>query len=296
MKSIFRYPGGKSVSTVQKRILKYKPDNISEYREPFVGGGGIFFAQEPIEKRWINDLDKNLISVYMALRDRPEDFISKCRNIEPEKKDEEKVSTKPGGKALYNRRLKEVFDYFAENEECDQALRYYFINRTVWYGRVRYGVKCQLYYSKPEGWNIIQKDLLEKAAEHLKNVKITNSSYEDLLLSPSNENCWVYCDPPYYVNSELPEKLKLYDHNFTFDDHKRFAEICKNSPHKICISYDDRPEIRELFSDPKFNLYNEAWHYGGTSSAKSIKNHIYMDENNEKVGKKVGKELIITNY
>jgi DNA adenine methylase len=138
MKSIFRYPGGKSVSTVQKRILKYKPNDINEYREPFVGGGGIFFAMDKIENRWINDIDKNLMTVYLALRDRPDDFINKCRQIEPQKPDEEKVATKPGGKALYNKRLKEVFEYFAENETCDQALRYFFVNRTVWYGRVRY--------------------------------------------------------------------------------------------------------------------------------------------------------------
>jgi DNA adenine methylase len=296
MKSIFRYPGGKSVSTVQKRILKYKPNDINEYREPFVGGGGIFFAMDPIQTRWINDIDKNLISVYLALRDRPEDFIAKCKQIEPEKPDEEKVSTKPGGKAIYNKRLKEVFDYFAENELCDQALRYFFVNRTVWYGRVRYGVKCQMYYSKPEGWNIVKKDLLEKAAVHLQNVKITSTNYEDLLLQPSENNVWIYCDPPYYVNTELPEKLKLYDNNFSFDDHAKFADVCKSSPHKICVSYDDRPEIWELFSDKKFNFHRESWFYGGTSSAKSIENHIYMDDNNEKVGKKVGKELIITNY
>ena len=45
-----------------------------------------------------------------------------------------------------------------------------------------------------------------------------------------------------------------------------------------------------------FNIYEESWTYGGTSSAKSIKNHVYMDENESLVRKKVGKELIITNY
>lgn len=296
MKSIFRYPGGKSVLSVQKRILQHKPENITEYREPFVGGGGIFFALEPLETRWINDADQNLMSVYIALQTRPDDFILNCRQIEPEKKGEEKCSTKPGGKALYNKRLKEQFDNFADNSECDQALRYFFINRTVWSGRVRYGVKSQMYYSKPEGWNIIKKDILEKAAKHLKNVRITIGSYEHLLLEPSDKNCWIYCDPPYYVNSTLPEKLKLYDHNFTFSDHQLFADICKKSPHKICISYDDRPELRAIYEKIGFNIHTASWVYGGTSSAKSIQNHIYMDDNNEKVGKKIGKELIITNY
>ena len=86
MKSIFRYPGGKSKPAIQKTILKYVPQDIKEYREPFVGGGGIFFAMPEVETRWINDLNKNLIEVYKALQERPEEFIKKCREIEPEKK------------------------------------------------------------------------------------------------------------------------------------------------------------------------------------------------------------------
>ena len=296
MKSIFRYPGGKSKPAVQNKILNFFPKDITEYRESFVGGGGIFFAFNPIENRWINDLDKNLIQVYLALRDRPENFINNCRAIEPEKKGEPLASTKPGGKEIYNARLKKWFEHFSENENCDQALRYFFVNRTVWGGRVRYGVKCQMYYSKPSGWNITAKPIMEQAAEHMKNVKITNTSYEEILLTPSENNCLVYCDPPYYVNSLLPEKLKLYDNNFTVEDHQRFADTCKKSPHKICISYDDTPEIRDLFEKIGFNIYEESWTYGGTSSAKSIKNHVYMDENESLVRKKVGKELIITNY
>lgn len=44
MQSIFRYPGGKSRSSAQQKILRFAPENYAEYREPFVGGGGIFFA------------------------------------------------------------------------------------------------------------------------------------------------------------------------------------------------------------------------------------------------------------
>ena len=296
MKSIFRYPGGKSKPAIQKTILKYVPQDIKEYREPFVGGGGIFFAMPEVETRWINDLNKNLIEVYKALQERPEEFIKKCREIEPEKKVEPLVSTKPGGKAIYNARLKEWFDFFAENENCDQALRYYFVNRTVWGGRVRYGVKCQMYYSKPAGWNITTKPLMEQAAKHMKDVKITYQSYESIILEPSDKNVWIYCDPPYFVNTLLPEKLKLYDNNFTKQDHEKFAQICKSSLHKICISYDDCPEIREIYNKIGFNIHEEGWTYGGTSSAKSIENHIYMDEDKEIVKKKVGKELVITNY
>ena len=41
---IFRYPGGKSRPYVQQQILRLLPNDFSEYREGFVGGGGVFGA------------------------------------------------------------------------------------------------------------------------------------------------------------------------------------------------------------------------------------------------------------
>ena len=43
-KSPLRYPGGKSRAL--KQILPLIPMSISEFREPFVGGGSVFFASE----------------------------------------------------------------------------------------------------------------------------------------------------------------------------------------------------------------------------------------------------------
>ncbi len=42
IKSPLRYPGGKSRAI--KQILPQIPVNIREYREPFFGGGSVFFA------------------------------------------------------------------------------------------------------------------------------------------------------------------------------------------------------------------------------------------------------------
>src|SRR5262245_60717637 len=85
MDSIFRYPGGKSRPAVRKWILSHRPDGVREYREPFVGGGGVFFAIEPqdVERRWVNDANQGLIEVYRALAERPEEFLALCRAVKP---------------------------------------------------------------------------------------------------------------------------------------------------------------------------------------------------------------------
>lgn len=97
MQSIFRYPGGKTKPAIQNWIISHIPEGCREYREAFVGGGGIFFGlhdgetgdlcERPkrFEKSWINDKHDGLIAVYTALRDRPQQFIAACREIAPAK-------------------------------------------------------------------------------------------------------------------------------------------------------------------------------------------------------------------
>jgi DNA adenine methylase len=283
MNSIFRFPGGKTRKNVRERILAKAPE-FQQYREPFVGGGGIFFSIPPDIDRWINDIDPNLMSVYLALKMSSSEFVGKCRGVSPQKEGEPLTSARPGGKKIYNARLKKVFDEFSFNESMDQALRYFFVNRTVWGGRVNYDIPSRMYFSNPQGWNIVGTDKLEQAAKLMEKTEITIGSYEPLLWLPGND-VWIYCDPPYVVNTNLARSSQLYKHGFDLEDHEKFAEAVKLSPHKVCISYDDDDEgiIRELFKD--FSIDEEEWAYCGTSSAKGCSKK-----------KRKGKELLITNY
>ena len=112
MQSIFRYPGGKTKASVQQWIGAHKPPGVKEYREPFVGGGGIFFSltATAFEDRWINDKHPGLVAVYEALRDRPDDFIAKCRAIAPASDDDPLTEVGPRGGKPTNARLQKVFD------------------------------------------------------------------------------------------------------------------------------------------------------------------------------------------
>ena len=76
-KSPLRYPGGKSRAL--KQILPLIPMNMSEFREPFVGGGSVFFAirslfQDRIKSYWINDLNYDLYCFWKRVRDDAPDL------------------------------------------------------------------------------------------------------------------------------------------------------------------------------------------------------------------------------
>jgi len=144
IKSPFRYPGSKNRLSISKLILSYFPDNIKEYREPFAGSAGIYFAKNKYQKRWINDINEDLMSVYIALVDDPT-FINKCREI-PCLMESENLD-------LCNSILKETFYKLLEQESS--PLRFFFLNRTCFSGRVR---KKLTYFSNPEGWNITRNN------------------------------------------------------------------------------------------------------------------------------------------
>jgi DNA adenine methylase len=70
IKSPLRYPGGKSRAI--KQILPQITLNIREYREPFLGGGSVFFAvkqlfDQQIKAYWINDLNPDLYHFYLVV-------------------------------------------------------------------------------------------------------------------------------------------------------------------------------------------------------------------------------------
>lgn len=282
MQSIFRYPGGKTKGPIQDWITTYMPKEVKEYREPFVGGGGVFFGIKDWEnlKRWINDKNEGLIAVYEALRDREEEFIAQCKSVPPPQPNDPLTSKGTRDGKPVNKRLKDIFDEVALNDSYpDQAFRYFFVNRTVFGGRVNYDIPSRLFFSNPEGWNIVATDRLERAAGRLKGTTITCGEYEPLFTEPG-EGVWIYADPPYQRDTELTASSKLYQHSFTWEDHKRFADVVRKCKHHVAISYDDTPEVRELYSDAKFRIVKTEWAYCGTTNEK----------------KDVGQELLILNY
>ena len=276
VKSPFRYPGGKSKSSISSWILSYKPETVHEYREPFVGGGGVFFAMPRCRREWLNDKNAGLISVYKVLRDCPEQFIAMCRMIPPARPDEPTV-TKPKGKTPYNARLGDVFEMVLESPELHPAFRYYFINRCGFGGRVNYALPSRLYYSNPEGWSIVETDILEKAADRLHGVKLTCHDFEKCLAA-KGKNVWIYCDSPYWKDTEHDKGSKLYEHGFTAADHARLAKAVRKCPHKVAVSYHDDPRVRQVYEG--LRIIDNAWTYSGT----------------RQVEKSEGRELLILNY
>ncbi len=260
IKSPLRYPGGKTKAI--NKILPFIPSSFSEYREPFLGGGSVFLAvkqRNPDAMFRINDLNSDVYCFWSVLKDRPARLISAITEIRNNFDD---------GKTLHLRlahsRPLGVFG---------RALRYYLLNRITYSGIADSGGSRESFEKRFTLSKILG---LYSLAELLKNVKITNESYEQLLSAPGG-NVFIFLDPPYWS----ARKSSLYGENGNlnkFFDHKKFAENIRKCPHKWLITCDDSDVIRELFSFAK--IYPWELKYNGLNKKSAI----------------IGKELFITNY
>ncbi len=282
LKSPLRYPGGKS--RVAKYLREYAPAKYNDYREIFAGGAAMFFQLPRARKSWINDLHPGLYALYKTLRDDFDAFAKECRKLDGDRR-------KIFNDLIGRRKLMEAT---GDDHLLERAVQYYYLNRTVWGGRVVFDPerKSRLYFSNPEGWNNIEKKLehMRLISEKLAGVNITCLDFKHCLKGATEET-FIYADPPYIRESDCHPTDKLYDKSFTFDCHSRLAKALDATPAKVMISYDVCQEVRERYSDPKWHFEELQWKYCGRRAVS--KEHKSANRKEKKIE---GGELLVFNY
>ena len=107
LKTPLRYPGGKSKAI--KTLSAWYPKVITEYREPFIGGGSIAIdvtKSNPDIPVWINDLYVPLYNFWVQLRDRGQDLSESVR-------EQKEKMLESGTQDEKGQVCKELFDQYA---------------------------------------------------------------------------------------------------------------------------------------------------------------------------------------
>jgi DNA adenine methylase len=261
-----RYPGGKSRAL--RQIAPLFPENVREFREPFIGGGSVLLAAKSLFKDqcqtyWMNDLNYDLYCFWRWVRDDIDGLVSAV------------IAAKqrfPNGRELYERLTETGTGY----TEFERAVRFFVMNRITFSGVVDSGGYSQQAFEKRFTDSSIER--LRAVAPYLTGVEVTHGDYEPLLYRPGDD-VFIFLDPPYWSATES----RLYgvngDLHLAFD-HARFAENMRRCPHRWLITYDDSPQIRALFS-----------------FAEIIEWELQYGMNNYKQGQAAkGRELFIKNY
>ncbi len=265
-RSPLRYPGGKSRAI--DRILPQIPASIAEYREPFIGGGSVYFGVRSLFKsrlRYvINDLYADVIHFWRFVRDDLDSLVATVTSFRDYYADD--------GRALY------LFLKDEQNmrSDFDRAVRFFIMNRVTFSGVMDAGGYSQQAFEKR--FTVSSIDRLANLTGTLTNTDIVQGDYEPIL-HREGDNVFIFLDPPYFSATES----RLYGVRgelHTGFDHIRFAEVMRTCPHRWLMTYDDSPLIRDLFSFA--NIVEWELQYGMNNFKQSVA--------------AVGKELFIRNY
>lgn len=241
LKTPLRYPGGKSKA--MNKMAPYFPpkDSVKHYREPFLGGGSVALWMTQnynLETVWVNDLYWPLYNFWIHLQKDPEMLSGELREAKLDHNDEDKA------RKLFELN-KEILNE-ADSTPLQKAKAFWIVNKCSFSGLT----ESSSFSKMASNGNFTLKgiDDLKEYGKIIKDWKITNLSYEHLL-DETDDDMFVYLDPPYEIGSNLYGKKGSMHKGF---DHDLFAECC-NRPtlSNIAISYNADQSVKDRF--PEWN-------------------------------------------
>lgn len=264
MKPFVKWAGGKR--QILGRIKEFinnsiKPNTSYRYIEPFLGGGAVFFAQEP-QNAIINDLNEDLINAYKVIQSNEyETLIERLRQYE-----EEYRTSEERDQFYYEIRKKDREEDWPDNYSAvERAARMIFLNKTCYNGLYRVNQKGE--FNTPIGRYqnplICDEDNIREIHNYLSSpnnhISIMSGSYEEVIKLAKDDDV-IYIDPPYdYEDDDGFTKYQI--NGFTFEDFEKLKKLCdkaiENGAHVI-ISNNATEKVMNLFkSDPFYKICYE---------------------------------------
>ncbi|MDQ3821849.1 MAG: DNA adenine methylase [Actinomycetota bacterium] len=261
--SPLRYPGGKARLANFVKLLMLRNRLIgTEYVEPYAGGASIALSllfEEYASHIHINDLNR---SVYVFWRCVLNDTEALCSRITDARFDVDEWDKQ---RAVQSE---------PDPSELDLAFSTFFLNRTSRSGIISHsgiiGGRRQAGTWKIDA-RFNRDDLvrrIKRIGRFRSRITVTRLDAKDYLLQslPAiGDDCFVYLDPPYYVKGS-----DLYENFYKHEHHAEIAQLVRQLEVPWVVSYDDVPEIRELYSgfrSSRYSLrYTAARRYAGAET------------------------------
>ena len=276
MKPIIKWVGGKT--QLLEHIRERLPYNLREYTywtyyEPFAGGLAVLLDLNPTDFT-INDINPELINMYLQVRDNVERVINELAKFDYLHEGD------PEPKLLYYD-IRKDFNKCLGSNTPTQAARFIYLNKHCFNGLYRVNSKGEFnvpFNGKLSGRSF-DPDQLRELSSILKNARILNTDFEAAVQDASVGD-FVFFDSPYapITATSFTDYTK---EGFSYEDHVRLAKVFKELTNRGCycmLTNHDTPLIRELYKDYKIEVVDVR---------RSI---------NRKGDGRTDKEVIITNY
>lgn len=222
-----KWAGGKR--SILPLLLERMPRQYGTYREPFIGGGALFFAVQP-GAAYLADINFYLVLTFQAVRDELDKLISHL-----------KVHERLHDKAYFQNARNRLS---TEKDPSKIAGLLIYLNKTCFNGLYR--VNRAGHFNVPMGSYkdpaIFDEDVLRNASKALQGVTLIQHPFGQ---TPVVREDFYYLDPPYH---------KTFDgyNGGGFDDeaHKALAAYCRElneAKAYFMLSNSDTPFVRSLY-------------------------------------------------
>jgi DNA adenine methylase len=243
-----RYPGGKGkFAHFIKSIFEANDLLDGHYAEPYAGGAGValeLLFHEYASKIHINDLDYAVYAFWYSAVHHTE-LLCKLIWDTPvtiEKWHEQKF----------------ILSNMQNFSIIEVALATFFLNRTNRSGILKAGViggqgqngtwKLDVRFNKED---LVKR--IELIGRFKDRISVYNLDAIDFVSEINKEiksKTLFYLDPPYYVKGS-----GLYRNFYNHQDHVEIAQSLSNISHPWIVSYDDAPQIKEIYSQYRQDEY-----------------------------------------
>ena len=228
-----KWVGGKR--GIIHELIQRLPNDISEYYEPFTGGGALYFSQyKNIEKAVLSDVNIDLLLCYQVIKKDVEKLIEKLK-IHAEKHSDE-----------YFYKIRSKHDL---TDPIEIASRFIYLNKTCFNGLYRVNSKGE--FNVPVGKyvnpQIVGELNLKACQQALSKATIRLQSYDKIT---PNEGAFVYFDPPYHPTSETAYFTQYSKDGFSEKDQIALRDFfVKLSKQKVnvMLSNSNTPFVQDLY-------------------------------------------------
>ncbi len=225
------------------RIISRIPEHQC-YAEPFAGAGWVFYGKHPSPVEVINDINKEIVTLYRVVQHHLDEFVRQFRWLLVSRDE-------------YLRRWEENPDSMTD---IQRAVRFYYIHQNSFGGKIA-GASFGTATTRPPKLNLLRvEEELSAAHLRLSRAYIENLPYADLIRRYDRDTTFFYIDPPYWNCEDYYGKGL-----FNKGDFAVLATLMAGLKGKAMMSINDTPEIREIFHDFKLEEVSVRYSTGRNS-------------------------------
>jgi len=274
----FPYTGGKHF-LVKKLLPLIPPHRV--YVEVFGGAAALLFAKQPSQEEVYNDIDSNLVNVFMVVRDRKDEFLKRLEWL-------------PFSRELYARFTKDL-DEGKIIDPLERAVAFFYCMRSCFAGRFGSGwAFTRKGPSRASRWANVPESLAS-IAERIRKLDIDHLDFRQCIKNRDAPDVFFFLDPP-YLDVKQANKLAM-----TEQDHVDLADLLLSVQGKWLLTYGNHPLIRRLYRNRGFvvqtirsSMASRKWGQGlreGALVNLVIRNYRLRQRAGKQVGRQVGNAL-----